>query len=321
MSGGFIGKCGQVVGQHWHNIRYVRTYVVPHNPQTPLQQGNRALFAVATRLAQEAFNINKGDPSWASEGVPEFSMRVKTAMRRLIRGLPPAQALPLYPDSSPVSTLATFNTVNTSGALDVIQCSLTAGDDSSAAFGALEIYHVDMGDGTEYDFSRDYTYNPATKVLTGFTVFKDALAQLYSCNGVFKTSSGAVIPGSEISTAGNGDSVFLWYDHAAGTQFANVISITYSVGATTAQFQLNTTGVPAGVYHGLAQGEVSTSGGATALFDQILTGVTLTGAADTFVTVNLDSSITSPSEWICYMALVPDTGLRKGFAFYGAETI
>jgi hypothetical protein len=98
LSGGFIGKLGQVVGQHWKNKRYVRTYVVPNNPNTPAQQANRAAFAKATKLAQQAMNINKGADYWQYGERTEFQNRVGTARRRLIAGLPDSEALPLYPD-------------------------------------------------------------------------------------------------------------------------------------------------------------------------------------------------------------------------------
>jgi hypothetical protein len=106
ISGGFYGKVGDFVGQRWHNKRYVRKYVKPTNPNTPAQQTNRALFAKATKLAQLAFNINKGDPSWDTTAKGEFSLRVGTARNRLKVGLSDTDALPLYPDGfNPSHTL------------------------------------------------------------------------------------------------------------------------------------------------------------------------------------------------------------------------
>jgi hypothetical protein len=96
--GGFYGKLGQLVGQRLGNKRIVRTYVIGANPRTPEQQANRATFAIATRLAQEAFNLNKGDPAWKALGTSEFSKRVGTALRRLHKGATEEEAFPLYPD-------------------------------------------------------------------------------------------------------------------------------------------------------------------------------------------------------------------------------
>jgi hypothetical protein len=107
LSGGFYGKVGDVVGQRWHNKRYVRTYVKGTNPNTPAQQSNRGMFRKATKLAQLAFNINKGDPSWDTTTKGEFSIRVGTAMNRLKAGMSDTDALPLYPDGfSPSHTLS-----------------------------------------------------------------------------------------------------------------------------------------------------------------------------------------------------------------------
>jgi hypothetical protein len=107
LSGGFYGKLGDVVGQRWHNKRYVRTWVKGTNPNTPAQQDNRGMFAKATKLAQIAFNINKGDTSWDTTAKGEFSIRVGTAMKRLKAGMSDTDALPLYPDGfSPSHTLS-----------------------------------------------------------------------------------------------------------------------------------------------------------------------------------------------------------------------
>jgi hypothetical protein len=107
LAGGFYGKLGDVVGQRWHNKRIIRTYVVPRNPDTQAQRANRGLFAKATKLAQIAFNINKGGDGWDTATVGEFSLRVGTAMRRLKAGMSDTDALPLYPDGySPSHTLS-----------------------------------------------------------------------------------------------------------------------------------------------------------------------------------------------------------------------
>lgn len=107
LSGGFYGKVGDVVGQRWHNKRFIRSYVIPFNPQTELQQSNREQFALATKLAQVAYNINKGSPLWDTTEMGQFSQMVSLAKRRLQAGKTPAEAIPLYPDGySPNITLS-----------------------------------------------------------------------------------------------------------------------------------------------------------------------------------------------------------------------
>jgi len=106
LSGGFYGKLGDVVGQRWHNKRTVRAYVIPANPRTEKQQSNRQIFALATFLAQQAYNINKGSPLWDTSQMGQFSLMVGTAKRRLQAGKSIEEALPLYPDGyNPTITL------------------------------------------------------------------------------------------------------------------------------------------------------------------------------------------------------------------------
>jgi hypothetical protein len=50
--GGFSGKVGPVVGGKWKDIDYMRGYVVPENPNTPAQQGQRARFATVVAGAK-----------------------------------------------------------------------------------------------------------------------------------------------------------------------------------------------------------------------------------------------------------------------------
>lgn len=106
ISGGFYGKVGQTVGQRWKNKRIIREYVIPLNPRTELQQSNREQFGVATKLAQEAYNQNKGSDLWDTKSNNQFSLMVGTAKKRLQEGKTPGEALPLYPDGyTPVINL------------------------------------------------------------------------------------------------------------------------------------------------------------------------------------------------------------------------
>lgn len=72
--------------------------MIPANPRTEPQQNNRAIFSVANRLAQEAYNINKGSPLWDTSTMGQYPQLVSTAKKRLQRGLSETEALPLYPD-------------------------------------------------------------------------------------------------------------------------------------------------------------------------------------------------------------------------------
>lgn len=98
VAGGFYGKLGDLVGQRWRNKRTLRQYVIGENPRTAPQQANRALFAAAVALAQQAMNINSDAPAWVDPAVGEFSLRVGTAKSRLQLALSEAQSVPLFPD-------------------------------------------------------------------------------------------------------------------------------------------------------------------------------------------------------------------------------
>jgi hypothetical protein len=61
--GGFSGKVGPVVGGKWKDIDYMRSYVIPSNPNTPAQQTSRAKFAALVEIAR-AFLPGLLQPYW-----------------------------------------------------------------------------------------------------------------------------------------------------------------------------------------------------------------------------------------------------------------
>jgi len=99
LSGGYIGKLGETVGQRWRNKRTIRTYVPTNSSKTPAQLSARAMFRKANKLAQVAFNFNRGAPEWQTPENNEWSLRVGTAMRRLRAGLSDNEAIPYFPDN------------------------------------------------------------------------------------------------------------------------------------------------------------------------------------------------------------------------------
>lgn len=50
--GGFSGKVGPVVGGKWKDVDYMRSYVIPANPNTTAQQTARAKFAAMIAYAK-----------------------------------------------------------------------------------------------------------------------------------------------------------------------------------------------------------------------------------------------------------------------------
>lgn len=51
--GGFSGKVGPVVGGNWKGIDFMRSYVIPANPNSVDQQAQRSKFSVAIDLARQ----------------------------------------------------------------------------------------------------------------------------------------------------------------------------------------------------------------------------------------------------------------------------
>lgn len=98
-TGGFIGKLGEVVGQHWKNKRYVRKYVVPYDPKTPAQLADRREFARCIHLAQAALALNRDWSLWERPDLTEFQAKTSTARRRLISNGDFLGACPALPDT------------------------------------------------------------------------------------------------------------------------------------------------------------------------------------------------------------------------------
>jgi len=61
--GGVKGKVGGVIGAVWHGISYIKTYVVPTNPNTPAQQTQRSKM-VPTVLLGKIFLTTIIHPFW-----------------------------------------------------------------------------------------------------------------------------------------------------------------------------------------------------------------------------------------------------------------
>lgn len=55
--GGFSGKVGPVVGGKWKEIDYMRSYVIPSNPNTAGQQTVRAKFAFLVSVARKLLTM------------------------------------------------------------------------------------------------------------------------------------------------------------------------------------------------------------------------------------------------------------------------
>ena len=123
VDGGFIGKVGNVVGQRWKDKRMIRTYVKGTQPNTPAQLASRELFRIANKLAQQAMNINGHTGIWDTSQKPEYAQRVGLAYKRLRAGIPPEQAIPLYPEGyNPPQDLAiTSIAINPAGNTVTIQ--------------------------------------------------------------------------------------------------------------------------------------------------------------------------------------------------------
>lgn len=97
ISGGYYGKLGDTVGQRWKNKRTIRTYVIPRNPRTEVQQANRARFANLVPYAQLGMSANKGVSAFVKENVTEWQARMSACSYFYSLGYQELDLIPLYP--------------------------------------------------------------------------------------------------------------------------------------------------------------------------------------------------------------------------------
>lgn len=106
LSGGFYGKLGAMVGQRWKNKRTIRTYVVPHNPNTPEQKRNRSNFAGAVQYAQMGMQMNYYCNLFENPSFTKWNYRMSVARNLKFSGMTDLNLIPLYPtDFTPPTTI------------------------------------------------------------------------------------------------------------------------------------------------------------------------------------------------------------------------
>lgn len=113
LAGGYYGKLGATVGQRWKNIRTVRAYVIPHNPQTEVQQKNRQRFSDCVFYAQLAGQMNAKVTAFDTTSKTLWNARMSTARALQDLNYSEMDRLPLYP--------TTFSVPNTISAATITQ--------------------------------------------------------------------------------------------------------------------------------------------------------------------------------------------------------
>ena len=112
LSGGYYGKLGATVGQRWKNKRTIRTYVIPANPRTEIQQANRSKFANAVVFAQMGLQMNYYATIFEDPNFTRWNYRMKVARELKDRGMLNLDLIPLYPTSFVPPTLIQSIKVN-----------------------------------------------------------------------------------------------------------------------------------------------------------------------------------------------------------------
>lgn len=97
LAGGFYGKLGAMVGQRWKNKRTIRTYVIPHNPNTPEQRKNRQGFAGAVQYAQMGMQMNYYCALFENPNFTKWNYRMSVARNLKFAGMQDLNLIPLYP--------------------------------------------------------------------------------------------------------------------------------------------------------------------------------------------------------------------------------
>ena len=114
LSGGYYGKLGATVGQRWKNKRTIRTYVIPANPRTEVQQANRGKFANAVVFAQMGLQMNYYATVFEDPNFTRWNYRMKVARELKDRGMLDLDLIPLHPTSFVPPTL--IQSIKVSGA-------------------------------------------------------------------------------------------------------------------------------------------------------------------------------------------------------------
>ena len=112
LSGGYYGKLGATVGQRWKNKRTIRTYVIPANPRTEVQQANRGKFANAVIFAQMGLQMNYYATVFEDPNFTRWNYRMKVARELKDKGMLDLDLIPLYPTSFVPPTLIQSIKVN-----------------------------------------------------------------------------------------------------------------------------------------------------------------------------------------------------------------
>ena len=97
IGGGYYGKLGDTVGQRWKNKRTIRSYVIPKNPRTDVQQANRARFKTLVPYAQLGMSANKGATVFIKENMTEWQARMSACSYFNSLGYNELDLVPLYP--------------------------------------------------------------------------------------------------------------------------------------------------------------------------------------------------------------------------------
>lgn len=112
LAGGYYGKLGATVGQRWKNIRTVRAYVIPHNPQTEVQQANRQRFSDCVFYAQLAGQMNAKVTAFDTVSKTLWNARMSTARALQDLGYSEMDRLPLYPTTFSVPNIISAATIS-----------------------------------------------------------------------------------------------------------------------------------------------------------------------------------------------------------------
>lgn len=111
LAGGYYGKLGATVGQRWKNIRTVRAYVIPHNPQTEVQQANRQRFSDCVFYAQLAGQMNAKVTAFDTTSKTLWNARMSTARALQDLNYSEMDRLPLYPTTFSVPNIISAATI------------------------------------------------------------------------------------------------------------------------------------------------------------------------------------------------------------------
>lgn len=93
----FVGKMGDIVGQRWKGLSYIKSYTKPANPRTEPQQANRSVFSLAVDASKIAMQSTQIKNVFRKPGLTLWQQRVGESADLINKGESALNIIPTVP--------------------------------------------------------------------------------------------------------------------------------------------------------------------------------------------------------------------------------